>query len=129
MPPAISGVRLARTRVILSAPPSQCARHETGQHIDLEQRDLVAPEHDQRGRRAGGRAPAPGRAIERARKQPECDRQLGEADHLSGVLQPRARGAAEREGERRDERARRMPAAVAEIQDDPESAEEEIART
>ena len=52
--------------------------HEAGQHIDLEQRDLIAPEHDQRGRRAGGRAPAPRRPIERAREQPaarSADRQ------------------------------------------------------
>ena len=59
MPPAISGVRLARTRATLVVAAEPVRQHEAGQHIDLEQRDLVAPEHDQGGRRAGKRAVAP----------------------------------------------------------------------
>ena len=53
MPPAISGLKLARrrTRTPVAVKPVPC--DESRQHIHLEQRDLIAPEHDQRAGDAG----------------------------------------------------------------------------
>ena len=116
MPPAISGVRLARNARDLCLSAEPMSQHEAGQRVGLPSSATWSrPSTIRAAADAGGRAVAPGRALERARQQEERDRQPGEADHLAGVLQPRARGAAEREGQRRDQCAGRMPAAVAEI--------------
>ena len=125
MPPATSGLTLARTRES-KAGAAPVREHETGQHVDFQQRDLIAPGDDQRGRDAGERAVTPRTTIKRAREEKQRDRQIGEADDLSDVLQPRAGRTAECERQRRDQRAGRMPAAVAEIQNDAEPAEEQI---
>ena len=66
MPPAIKRLEAgaqARGAPVAVEPVRQ---HEAGQHIDLEQRDLIAPEHDQRGGDAGKQRPSP-RMSDRAR--------------------------------------------------------------
>ena len=106
-PAAASGSRLARRRARRRSPASQMRQHESGEHIEREQRDLVAPDRDQPGERARRQARAPRRALERARQQPQRERQIGEADDLAGMLDARAGGAAERERQRRHQRAAR----------------------
>ena len=90
MAPAISGLTLARIRASRARAGEPVPEHKSGQHIDREQRHLIAPEHDQRRRTRRERAPAPGRAIERARQQPQRQRQEREAIDLADVLEPRA---------------------------------------
>src|SRR5262249_57156141 len=74
---------------------------------------------------AGRDAEPPRAAIERAGEQPQRDGEIAQADDLDGVLEPRIGGAAEREGERGDQRGGRMPAAVAEEQDDARTTHEQ----
>ena len=101
-------------------------QHETGQHVERQQRDLVAVDRNQPGQRPGGESCPPRRSLERTRSQPQRQRKIGEADDLRGVLDARIGRAAERKCERRHQRAARMPAAIAEEQDDSDAAQEQI---
>ncbi len=91
--------------------------HKACQHIDREQRHLIAAEHDQGGEHTSARTGPPRRALERARQQPQRQRQEHQALDLADVLDARCCRAAERERQRRHQRAADMPAAVAEEQD------------
>ncbi len=88
--------------------------HQHDQQIDRQQRDLVAPEHHERGDRAGG-DPVPRRAARHSpAEQHQHDRQICETDHLPGVLDAPGHRGSEREGDRRDQPAGPMPAAITE---------------
>ena len=99
--------------------------HQAGHHVEAEQGHLIAPERDQAAGDPGRGTCSLRRAHKRPRQQPEGERQPGEAGDLAGMLQPRSRRAAEREPERRHQRAGDMPAAVAEQQDDADAAEKQ----
>ena len=106
-----------------------CAEPVIDDEADKEQRrqerHLIRLHQHQPGRDAGREPVAQRGAIERAREQPQRDREEHEALDLPDVLDaPRRRGA-EREGERRHDAARRMPAAVAEEHQHREPAERE----
>ena len=113
----------ARERPLPRDPERQ---HEPGQHIKRQQRHLIAPDRHQPAEHPGRHAGAPRGSLERARDEPQRERQIGQADHLAGVLQPRIGGTAERERHRRHQRAAHVPAAVAKEQDDAEPAEKQI---
>ena len=87
---------------------------------------MVATDREQPAEHAGRQAEPPRAALERAREQPQREHQVTEADDLARMLQARIGRAAEREGERRDQRAGRMPAAIAKEQDDADAAEEQV---
>jgi hypothetical protein len=97
-----------------------------GEHVKPDQRHLIASDDEERDHGAGRKAEAPGRAVQRARHEPQRDRHIRQADDLAGVLQARRRRAAEREDQRRDHRAAGMPAAVAEEQHQAGAAGKQI---
>ena len=101
-------------------------QHKTGEHVERKQGDLISSDRHQPADRAGRQAHTPRRALERARQQPERQGQVGQTDDLTGVLNARAGRTAERECHRGHERAARVPAAIAEQQDDPARTEEQI---
>ena len=113
----------ASERLIAGRPIRQ---HESGDHVERQQRDLIPSDRHQSGEHAGRHPRPPRRALERAGDEPERQRQIREADDLDGVLHPGIGGAAERDRHRRHQRASRVPAAVAEEQDDADSAQEQI---
>jgi len=88
--------------------------HESGEHVERQQRHLIASDRHKSADRAGRQARAPRRALERTRHEPERKRQVGQADDLPGVLYARTGRAAQRKCHRSHERAAGMPAAVVE---------------
>ena len=108
---------------VAGEPPGQ---HVAGEHIETQQRHLVAADRQKPAECARGEARAPRCAFQRPREEPQDQRQVREADDLADMLDARARCAAEREGERRHHGAAGMPAAVAEEQDDADPAECQI---
>ena len=101
-------------------------QHEAGEHIERQQRDLIPPDRHQSGDRAGRETRAPGRPLERARDEPQRERQIGQADDLAGMLQARIGGTGERKCHRGHQRPPGVPAAVAKEQDDADTAEKQI---
>ena len=89
-------------------------RDEAGQEQRAEERDLIRLHDHQARRNTGGKSIAGRRAVERAREQPERNRQEYEALDLADMLDAPRRGSAEHEGKRCNDTARRMPAAVVE---------------
>ena len=101
-------------------------QHESGEHVERQQRDLISSDRHQAGQRAGRQPRPPGRSLERAGAEPEHERQIGQADDLAGVLHARIGGTGERKCHRRHQRPAGMPAAVAKEQDDADTAEKQI---
>ena len=94
-----------------------------------EKRHLIRLHQHHAGRDAGEQSIPERRAVERARKQPERNREEHEAFDLSDMLDAPRRRSAEHEGERRNDAAGRMPAPVAEEHQHRQPAEREQRRT
>ena len=71
-------------------------KNKAGNHIEREQRNLIAAKSEQSNEQARRHTSPRRRTIKRARDKPEHERQISEADDLDGVLNARAGGAAER---------------------------------
>ena len=100
--------------------------HIARDHVEPEHRDLVAIDREQADGDAGREPIEPRRPFERSRREPQRDREIGEADDLAGVLQARCRRGAERKDQSRHHGAAGMPGAIAEIHDEREAAGKEI---
>ena len=122
------GERLhARAHPLDDARAGKPVRHHVpGEHIERQQSDLVAPDCHQSRDRTGAEARAPRPAVERAGEQPQHQHQIDQAHDLADVLEARTGCAAKRKGERRHDRAARMPSAIAEEQNDADPAEAQI---
>ena len=110
--------------VIAVDPPCE---HETGEDQDAEIGHLIAAGRHAARDEAGSNAISERAPLQRARQQPNGDRQVGEAEDLPDMLDAPGGGAAEGEGQRGHDRPGRMPSAVAKEQDDGEAAEAEHA--
>ncbi len=97
---------------------------EGDQEIEAEQRDLVAPERDQRGNEPGGGAVGDRATRQRAVEAQKRDGQIGQAQHLADVLDAPGHRRAVGERQRRHEPAHPVPALVAEPQHQRRAAEE-----
>ena len=122
--PPPSGSRLARTAARGRSRGQQTPAREGRQEIDREQRHLVAAQHDAGGDDAGGDAVEDRAPRQRAVEAHQGHRQIGEAQHLADVLDAPGHRCPVAEGQRGDQRARPVPALVAEPQHQGRAAEE-----
>ncbi len=96
-----------------------------GEEIGNQHRHLVAAEDHEPGDKSGRESIGDGAAVQRPAQQPPGDRPPAEREDLAEMLDAPARRRAEGEGERGNDRATPVPAAVAEEQDDAGAAGEE----